>query len=462
MLSKKQMRRLIQSVYGNSSEEGKEIERLYARASRQIKGEISQFVAGQANWSGKPSKAALEDVRMQLEALTLDGSISSMANVFLSSINLGHPKNSDLETARIAVPLLGVAQQRQRQLVGMGKRILDAVAKITHAQHQETPTMHQVPINYDRMLQRQASDSVTQRQQVSDAINRDIMDTVDKIRQIAKEAANSPKDNLNWADQVERVLTGGKKTGGASARAKMIIRTQACHELNQATIADFKARGVRQYRFLSLESINTCSRCSDMDYKVYEVADAQAGVNLPPMHPNCQCWIVEYGDEGYVSGSQIDKINSGSIRKDLSEDDRRKAETKHAENYYRELRGFKRKTVVSKITKSSGLDAKLVTKAVAHVLDSKYLLYDADRGEEVIQHFYPDYDMAQSFQRLYLGQPLPHDILMLKHEALEADYMDGPMKMMYDPAHRLTNQKYNYDAATKKWKRESRNEQSNI
>lgn len=305
MLSKKQMRRLIQSVYGNSSEEGKEIERLYARASRQIKGEISQFIAGQANWSGKPSKAALDDVRRQLEALALDGAISSMANVFLSSLNLGHPKNSDLETARIAVPLLGVAQQRQRQLVGMGKRILDAVAKITHTQHQETPTMHQVPINYDRMLQRQASDSVTQRQQVSDAINRDIMDTVDKIRQIAKEAANSPKDNLNWADQVERVLTGDKKPGGASARAKMIIRTQACHELNRATIADFKARGVRQYRFLSLESINTCSRCSDMDYKVYEVADAQAGVNLPPMHPNCQCWIVEYGDEGYVSVSDL-------------------------------------------------------------------------------------------------------------------------------------------------------------
>lgn len=301
MLSKKQMRCLIQSVYGNSSEEGKEIERLYARASRQIKGEISQFIAGQANWSGKPSKAALDDVRKQLEALALDGAISSMANVFLSSINLGHPKNSDLETARIAVPLLGVAQQRQRQLVGMGKRILNAVAKITHMQHQETPAMHRVPINYDRMLQRQASDSVTQRQQVSDAINRDIMDTVDKIRQIAKEAANSPKDNLNWADQVERVLTGGKKTGGASARAKMIIRTQACHELNQATIADFKARGVRQYRFLSLESINTCSRCSDMDYKVYEVADAQAGVNLPPMHPNCQCWIVEYGDEEFVT-----------------------------------------------------------------------------------------------------------------------------------------------------------------
>lgn len=140
MLSKKQMRRLIQSVYGSSSEEGKEIERLYARASRQIKGEISQFVAGQANWSGKPSKAALEDVRMQLEALALDGTISSMANVFLSSLNLGHPKNSDLETARIAVPLLGVAQQRQRQLVGMGKQILDAVAKITHTQHQISST----------------------------------------------------------------------------------------------------------------------------------------------------------------------------------------------------------------------------------------------------------------------------------------------------------------------------------
>ena len=62
MLSKKQMRKLIRSVYGANTEYGKQIEQLYGRANRQIQGEISAFISSRVNWSGKPSKADLEDV----------------------------------------------------------------------------------------------------------------------------------------------------------------------------------------------------------------------------------------------------------------------------------------------------------------------------------------------------------------------------------------------------------------
>ena len=52
MLSNKQMCQLIQKVYGASNQYGKEITRLYKRASRQIKAEISAFIQSKANWSG--------------------------------------------------------------------------------------------------------------------------------------------------------------------------------------------------------------------------------------------------------------------------------------------------------------------------------------------------------------------------------------------------------------------------
>ena len=50
-----------------------------------------------------------------------------------------------------------------------------------------------------------------------------------------------------------------------------------------------------------------------MDGNVYDVEDAEEGVNLPPMHPSCQCWIVEYEDD------DTDDIPTGS-EMDIDED----------------------------------------------------------------------------------------------------------------------------------------------
>lgn len=60
----------------------------------------------------------------------------------------------------------------------------------------------------------------------------------------------------------------------------------------------------------------------------------------------------------------------------------------------------------------------IVSSSLKHVLD---LIYD---GEIKHMNFVPDYDMAESLKRLRIGNPLKHDIITLKHEALEADLMD--------------------------------------
>lgn len=297
MLSKKQMRHVIQKVYGPNDKYGKEIERLYKRANRQIKGEISTFINSKANWSGAPSKSDLEDVRRELERLDRNSAISSVVAVYLTALTQGHPKVSDVETARIAVPLLNIAKIQHKQIQVMAKDIPHHVAQASVKQSKVTPQLHRLPYNYNTMLQRQVSSSVKQRDQVSTSINRDIKQTIDKIRSVTQEAAHSSKDDLNWAKQIDRILTGDHISGGASSRAKMIIRTQSCKELNKDTVADFKTRKVKKYRFLSLEGPTTCKECADMDGNIYDVDDAQEGINLPPMHPNCQCWIQEFEDE---------------------------------------------------------------------------------------------------------------------------------------------------------------------
>lgn len=97
---------------------------------------------------------------------------------------------------------------------------------------------------------------------------------------------------------------------------------------------------------------------------------------------------------------------------------------------------------------SSGLPEDVVSTALAHVLDNQYLLWDFEAVEERKMNFYPHYDMAKSFQRLYLGNPREYDKLMLQHESLESYYMNT-LKMGYDDAHKLANTQYNYQEADK-------------
>lgn len=98
--------------------------------------------------------------------------------------------------------------------------------------------------------------------------------------------------------------------------------------------------------------------------------------------------------------------------------------------------------------KSSNLPHSTVSKALEHILDNKYLLWDYDAFEEREMNFYPHYDMARSFQRLYMGNPKESDIIMLQHESLESYYMNHK-KMDYDEAHKKANKKFNYQEVIK-------------
>lgn len=37
----------------------------------------------------------------------------------------------------------------------------------------------------------------------------------------------------------------------------------------------------------------TCEECRALNGKTFLKSDAKVGINLPPMHPNCRCWISE-------------------------------------------------------------------------------------------------------------------------------------------------------------------------
>lgn len=82
--------------------------------------------------------------------------------------------------------------------------------------------------------------------------------------------------------------------GTSMFNAKRLIRTESAYVVNQVRIDRWKARGVKEYQFKAVIDNRTSKICREMNDKVFEVAKAKPGVNLPPMHPFCRSVAVIY------------------------------------------------------------------------------------------------------------------------------------------------------------------------
>lgn len=91
----------------------------------------------------------------------------------------------------------------------------------------------------------------------------------------------------------------------ASYASERLVRTEINRMHNDATIKSYKAMGVDDYTFLATLDARTCSVCGALDGKHFKVADAQTGVNLPPIHPNDRCTTVAYYPGDKITGTRI-------------------------------------------------------------------------------------------------------------------------------------------------------------
>lgn len=270
--------------------------------------------------------------------------------------------------------------------------------------------------------------------------------------------------------------------------ARRLVRTESAFFHNQMELLSYEEADIEKYIFVAVLDKRTSRICQEHDNQVYDREKAVPGVNCPPMHPWCRSTTVGYdedadysklkrrarnpetgktelvpadmtykewyskyvakdGEKVYNQGmDKLDSlVSSGSISEARGDVEKQKSD--FAIKYYEQLKNSNRADVVEKMVKSSKLPHSTVSEALEHILDNQYLLWDFEAFEERMMNFYPHYDMAQSFQRLYLGNPKKYDILMLQHESLESYYMNQ-LKMDYDEAHKRANLKFNYQEAS--------------
>lgn len=73
--------------------------------------------------------------------------------------------------------------------------------------------------------------------------------------------------------------------------AERLVRTECKYFANQGELMGYKENGIRRYRFIGGTESGSCI-CGELNGHVFNVEDAVAGVNYPPIHPNCLCIVV--------------------------------------------------------------------------------------------------------------------------------------------------------------------------
>lgn len=100
------------------------------------------------------------------------------------------------------------------------------------------------------------------------------------------------------------------------SNALRLVRTEFNHLSNQAALAEYQAKGIKKYKFVSAIDSRTCDVCADLNGQVFNVADAKVGLNFPPMHPNCRSVttpVIDWDDEGEWDYSGIE-LNDDELK----------------------------------------------------------------------------------------------------------------------------------------------------
>lgn len=96
------------------------------------------------------------------------------------------------------------------------------------------------------------------------------------------------------------------KLGQSYKNAERLVRTETAHIHAESDRAAYQEAGVEYYEYMATLEVRTCETCGDLDGKHFKVSEAKAGVNYPPIHPNCRCTTVEYDPD-----DAMDWYNSG-------------------------------------------------------------------------------------------------------------------------------------------------------
>ena len=78
-------------------------------------------------------------------------------------------------------------------------------------------------------------------------------------------------------------------TGAGVYNAQRLVRTETAYMVEAAELRSYSDSGVDEYEILVAEDERLCKKCGARSGDVHKVSDARVAVNYPPFHSNCRC-----------------------------------------------------------------------------------------------------------------------------------------------------------------------------
>nr|DAW47654.1 MAG TPA: minor capsid protein [Caudoviricetes sp.] len=235
-----------------------------------------------------------------------------------------------------------------------------------------------------------------------------------------------------------------QRTGQSFTNADRLIRTETMRVINAGQQNSYMVAGYTRGYYLVADDERLCDECLEWERRTKDnpmPLDEMESIH----HPNCRCTIIpvtedkriyDYTKEELQQRHTSSKIISGALNPESKE------ANKHAKRYYEEIR--KRKKDCTAISERTGFTEEFINKVKNYLFIEKH-----DLGNGELEYFYPDYEIAQSWQRLSDKNMIiqDHDLILLQHEHLERELIRKGFSQQ--EAHRKAEEKYNYAKALK-------------
>lgn len=88
-----------------------------------------------------------------------------------------------------------------------------------------------------------------------------------------------------------------ERFGVGFSDADRIVRTETQRVLNEGQKASYMENGYTKYKYSAELDERTSDICEELDGEIFDFAEAEIGLNFPPMHPNCRSTILPVLDE---------------------------------------------------------------------------------------------------------------------------------------------------------------------
>ena len=111
---------------------------------------------------------------------------------------------------------------------------------------------------------------------------------------LAERIQNCLVDSLVRGDSVDTIAGQVEREFNSSWNsARRLVRTELSYIQNKSAMDMYEEAGYTYYQFVNAGDDEVCDgECAELNGQIFPMSEAEAGVNFPPIHPNCRCGIL--------------------------------------------------------------------------------------------------------------------------------------------------------------------------